>query len=160
MRIYTCIRIECLFRILSGPITYQTAQTNYHATLRRGFQFVCTAWCVIGPTTSKISIQFWNVGLKNVDNGDNWFGYRSTILSGSCYRKCGFIKFTTSKCCLDYKSLSKYIPDGIKIITWHCFYLLLYYPSVAVYQLSLLRKQLSSWYIATLGEQIRRYTWI
>lgn len=36
-----------------GPITHQAVQANYHTAITHAIQYVCTAWCVIGPTITK-----------------------------------------------------------------------------------------------------------
>lgn len=36
-----------------GSITHQAVQANYHTAITHGIQYVCTAWCVIGPTITK-----------------------------------------------------------------------------------------------------------
>lgn len=42
-----------LFLDVVGPFTPQAVQTNYYTAQTRGSQFVCSAWCVIGPATSQ-----------------------------------------------------------------------------------------------------------
>lgn len=55
------ISIECLKFDVVGPTIHQATQTNYHTTVMCGNQFVCTTWCVIGPTTSKLSTKCLSV---------------------------------------------------------------------------------------------------
>lgn len=73
------IETEFLFLDVVGPIIHQVMQTNYHTPLKRAFQFVWTAWCVIWSITSKNrhSMLKCATSAKKI-HGNCWWTNRST----------------------------------------------------------------------------------